>query len=117
MPFLIWIFVVIIDKDKDGEFKWVDKSAVTFSNYGPGWPKDTAKLWDCGQIFTGETFTVSLPSNCKFDLFSFEINVCWVCFLPGNYEGKWETTNCFKSLGFICEMTGGQNAKPTAGPG
>lgn len=37
--------------------------------------------------------------------------------LPGNYNGKWETTNCFKSLGYICEMTGGQNPKPTAAPG
>lgn len=36
---------------------------------------------------------------------------------PGNYAGKWETTNCFKSRGYICEMTGGQNMKPTPAPG
>uniref|UniRef100_A0A8D3A2E4 C-type lectin domain-containing protein n=1 Tax=Scophthalmus maximus TaxID=52904 RepID=A0A8D3A2E4_SCOMX len=33
-----------------------------------------------------------------------------------NYDGKWETTSCFKSLGYICEMTGGQNPKPTSAP-
>ncbi|XP_068430349.1 uncharacterized protein [Clinocottus analis] len=81
------IWIGLSDKDQDGDFKWVDKSPVTFSNYGPSWPKNTAGTWDCGQIYTG------------------------------NYEGKWETTNCFKSLGFICEMTGGQNPKPTSAPG
>ncbi|GLD55459.1 macrophage mannose receptor 1 [Lates japonicus] len=80
------IWIGLSDKDQDGVFKWVDKTAVTFSNYGPGWPRNTANLWDCGQIFTG------------------------------NYDGKWETTNCFKSLGFVCEMTGGQNPKPTSAP-
>ncbi|XP_026210251.1 C-type mannose receptor 2, partial [Anabas testudineus] len=64
------IWIGLSDKDKDGVFKWVDKTPVTFSNYGSGWPKNTIDVWDCGQIFTG------------------------------NYEGKWETTNCFKSLGF-----------------
>lgn len=43
------------DKDQDGHFRWVDKTEVTFSNYGPGWPKNTANIWDCGQIFTGES--------------------------------------------------------------
>lgn len=40
-----------------------------------------------------------------------------ICSLSGNYEGKWETANCFKSHGFICEMTGGQTPKPTSAPG
>ncbi|KAK5879066.1 hypothetical protein CesoFtcFv8_024411 [Champsocephalus esox] len=80
------LWIGLSDKDQDGAFKWVDKSLVTFSNYLPGWPKNTVATWDCGQIFTG------------------------------NYEGKWETTNCFKSLGYICEMTGGQNPKPTSAP-
>ncbi|XP_029941424.1 macrophage mannose receptor 1-like [Salarias fasciatus] len=80
------MWIGLSDKDKDGTFQWVDKSKVTFSNYGPGWPRNTANFWDCGQIFTG------------------------------NYAGKWETTNCFKKLGYICEMTGGQNPKPTAAP-
>ncbi|KAK2888177.1 uncharacterized protein [Channa argus] len=80
------IWIGLSDKDQDGVFKWVDKTMVTYSNYGSGWPRNTPGLWDCGQIFTG------------------------------NYEGKWETTNCFKSLGFICEMTGGQNPKPTSAP-
>lgn len=43
------------DKDQDGHFRWVDKTEVTFSNYGPGWPRNTDNIWDCGQIFTGET--------------------------------------------------------------
>ncbi|XP_026154124.1 macrophage mannose receptor 1 isoform X2 [Mastacembelus armatus] len=80
------IWIGLSDKDQDGNFKWVDRTDIQFSNYGPGWPRNTVGLWDCGQIFTG------------------------------NYEGKWETTNCFKSLGYICEMTGGQNPKPTAAP-
>ncbi|XP_061589669.1 macrophage mannose receptor 1 [Cololabis saira] len=80
------IWLGLSDKDQDGVFQWVDKTAIAYSNYGSGWPVNTANLWDCGQIFTG------------------------------NYEGKWETTNCFKRLGYICEMTGGQNAKPTAAP-
>ncbi|XP_036973174.1 macrophage mannose receptor 1 [Acanthopagrus latus] len=80
------IWIGLSDKDQDGSFNWVDKSKIEFSNYGPGWPKNTANLWDCGQIFTG------------------------------NYDGRWETTNCFKSHGYICEMTGGQNPKPTATP-
>lgn len=43
----------LTDKDQDGHFRWVDKSEVTYSNYGPGWPQNTANIWDCGQIFTG----------------------------------------------------------------
>lgn len=62
MPFYIHFSIYDItvpDKDEDGEFKWVDKTAITFSNYGPGWPTNTENLWDCGQIFTGETSTLS----------------------------------------------------------
>ncbi|KAM4528248.1 uncharacterized protein PAE49_000185 [Odontesthes bonariensis] len=80
------IWIGLSDMDQDGSFRWVDKTEVKFSNYGAGWPKNTANTWDCGQIFTG------------------------------NYDGKWETTNCFKSLGYICEMTGGINPKPTTTP-
>lgn len=35
----------------------------------------------------------------------------------GNYDGLWETSNCMKRLGYVCEMTGGQNPKPTTTPG
>lgn len=80
------IWIGLSDKDQDGSFRWVDKSEIKFSNYASGFPRNTENFWDCGQIFTG------------------------------NYEGKWETTNCFKSLGYICEMTGGQNPKPTSVP-
>ncbi|XP_071751059.2 uncharacterized protein LOC139908314 [Centroberyx gerrardi] len=80
------IWIGLSDKDQDNKFTWVDKTETTFTNWGSGWPQNTVNAWDCGQIFTG------------------------------NYEGKWETTNCFKSLGYICEMTGGQNVKPTAVP-
>lgn len=60
-PFLlIFLFVMLPDKDQDGKFKWVDKSDITFSNYGPGWPRNTAGLWDCGQIFTGKICTLPL---------------------------------------------------------
>ncbi|XP_072570731.1 uncharacterized protein [Paramormyrops kingsleyae] len=80
------IWIGVSDMDHDGSFTWVDKTPVTFSNWKPEYPKDTKGLWDCGQIFTG------------------------------NYNGKWETTNCFKNLGYICKMAGGQNTKPTAAP-
>ncbi|XP_023194031.1 macrophage mannose receptor 1-like [Xiphophorus maculatus] len=80
------IWIGLSDMYQDGDFKWTDKSKITFSNYGTGWPRNTENTWDCGQIYTG------------------------------NYEGKWETTNCFKSLGYICEMTGGMNPQPTASP-
>ncbi|XP_068609207.1 uncharacterized protein [Brachionichthys hirsutus] len=80
------IWIGLSDKDQDGEFRWVDKSEVTFSNYGSGSPRNTPNMVDCGQIFTG------------------------------NYDGKWETTNCFKTRGYICEMKGGQNPKPTSPP-
>lgn len=81
------IWIGLSDKDKDGSFRWVDNTEVQFSNYGTNWPQNTPNLWDCGQIFTG------------------------------NYDGKWETANCFKRLGYICEMTGGQNpTRPTVSP-
>ncbi|XP_055010163.1 macrophage mannose receptor 1 [Boleophthalmus pectinirostris] len=80
------IWIGLSDMYQDGEFKWVDKNAFDFSNFAPGFPKNTEHFWDCGQIYTG------------------------------NYDGKWETTNCFKSLGYICEMTGGQNPKPPSPP-
>ncbi|KAK1883605.1 Macrophage mannose receptor 1 [Dissostichus eleginoides] len=54
------LWIGLSDKNQDGDFKWVDKSPITFSNFLPGWPKNTVGTWDCGQIFTG------------------------------NYEGKWE---------------------------
>ncbi|KAF3849178.1 hypothetical protein F7725_015675 [Dissostichus mawsoni] len=44
--------LLLDDKNQDGDFKWVDKSPITFSNYLPGWPKNTVGTWDCGQIFT-----------------------------------------------------------------
>lgn len=100
------------DKDQDGHFRWVDKTEVTFSNYGPGWPQNTANIWDCGQIFTGGKHTNAGPSargGRSPDRGSVPFS--------GNYDGLWETTNCFKSLGYICEMTGGQNPKPTSAPG
>ncbi|XP_062340567.1 macrophage mannose receptor 1 [Osmerus eperlanus] len=80
------VWIGVSDKDQDGTFQWVDKNPITIPNWSPGFPKNTANLWDCGQIFTG------------------------------NYEGKWETTNCFKNLGYICKMMGGQNVKPTSAP-
>uniref|UniRef100_A0A3P9LRE2 C-type lectin domain-containing protein n=1 Tax=Oryzias latipes TaxID=8090 RepID=A0A3P9LRE2_ORYLA len=42
----------------DGVFKWVDKTDTTFSNYGPGWPRNTEGSWDCGQIFTGRSCSI-----------------------------------------------------------
>ncbi|XP_066502466.1 lymphocyte antigen 75, partial [Hoplias malabaricus] len=80
------VWIGISDMDQDGSFKWVDKTDVQFSNWNSGFPKNTDKYWDCGQIYTG------------------------------NYAGKWETTNCFKNLAYICKMVGGQNVKPTAAP-
>ncbi|XP_056147018.1 macrophage mannose receptor 1 [Lampris incognitus] len=81
------IWIGLSDKNEDGKFRWVDNSEMTVTNWGSGWPKNTANLWDCAQIFTG------------------------------NYQGKWETTSCFRNLGYICEMIGGVNVKPTVSPG
>lgn len=54
MPFsFIFRSTMLPDKDQDGDFRWVDKTEITFSNYGPGWPINTKDSWDCGQIFTG----------------------------------------------------------------
>lgn len=59
IPFpLIFRFVMLPDKDQDGAFRWVDKTEITFSNFGPGWPTNTANVWDCGQIFTGRICTL-----------------------------------------------------------
>lgn len=60
--------VMLPDKDKDGVFKWVDKTEITFSNYGTGWPRNTADFWDCGQIFTGRICHCSpkLTFSCLF---------------------------------------------------
>nr|XP_021324869.1 macrophage mannose receptor 1-like [Danio rerio] len=80
------LWIGVSDKDQDGTFRWVDKTAIEFSNWSPNFPQDTPKQWDCGQIYTG------------------------------NYAGKWESTNCFKNLGYICKMAGGQNVKPTPAP-
>lgn len=48
------------DMYQDGDFKWTDKSKITFSNYGTGWPRNTENTWDCGQIYTGGFFPLSL---------------------------------------------------------
>lgn len=52
---LFFLLISSLDKDKDGSFRWVDKTEIQFSNYGPNWPQNTPNLWDCGQIFTGST--------------------------------------------------------------
>uniref|UniRef100_A0AAQ5Z2R9 C-type lectin domain-containing protein n=1 Tax=Amphiprion ocellaris TaxID=80972 RepID=A0AAQ5Z2R9_AMPOC len=44
-PLTLWI-IMLPDMYEDGVFKWVDKSAIQFSNYGSGWPKNTEKMWD-----------------------------------------------------------------------
>ncbi|KAL4617320.1 macrophage mannose receptor 1-like [Arapaima gigas] len=80
------IWIGVSDKDQDGSFNWVDKTPIRYSNWRTNFPQNTDKRWDCGQIYTG------------------------------NYNGLWETTNCFKNLGYICKMAGGQNVKPTAAP-
>lgn len=59
------------DKDQDGVFRWVDKTQITFSNYGPGWPVNTANLWDCGQIFTGRIYIL----NWHIHIFSLEVGI------------------------------------------
>ncbi|KAK0140767.1 C-type mannose receptor 2 [Merluccius polli] len=79
------IWIGLSDKDVDGTWAWVDRSSLTFTNWGSGWPRNTATIWDCGQIFTG------------------------------NYAGTWENRHLLQEpLGYMCEMIGGQNVKPTA---
>ncbi|MGH0140650.1 UNVERIFIED_CONTAM: hypothetical protein FKN15_023262 [Acipenser sinensis] len=78
---------LVLDQDADGTFRWVDRKDITYQNWAVSHPHNVPHLWDCGQIYTG------------------------------NVEGKWETANCFRNLGFICEMAGGQNIQPTSRPG
>lgn len=118
------------DKEQDGTFRWVDKTAVEFSNWSPNFPQNSANQWDCGQIYTGKIdhwVTERLrdwPLNperhtttaLKDFLVKIELNL-FFSLVIGNYAGKWETTNCFKNLGYICKMPGGQNVQPTAAPG
>ncbi|XP_057709681.1 C-type mannose receptor 2-like [Corythoichthys intestinalis] len=80
------IWIGLSDKDQDGTFRWVDKTISWYKNYGLGWPKNTPDLWDCGQIYTG------------------------------NSKAKWQTSNCFKKLAYVCEITGGLNRKPCPPP-
>lgn len=65
----LYFTLVLPDKDKDGEFKWVDKSTVQFSNYGPGWPVNTVGIWDCGQIFTGKDWHWNVLSQINLTRF------------------------------------------------
>lgn len=51
---LMMFLFVSLDMDQDGTFRWVDKTNIEFSNWNPNFPKNTDKLWDCGQIYTGE---------------------------------------------------------------
>lgn len=59
----------------------------------------------------GKTLNVTMLASKDF-----ELNLFFFLVL-GNYAGKWESTNCFKNLGYICKMPGGQNVKPTSAPG
>nr|XP_015217385.1 PREDICTED: macrophage mannose receptor 1-like [Lepisosteus oculatus] len=81
------IWIGLSDKETDGTFQWEDKKPVTFQNWAPSHPHNTANMWDCGQIYTGDV------------------------------EGKWETTSCFRNLGYVCKMAGGHNIRPTSAPG
>ncbi|XP_063066766.1 macrophage mannose receptor 1, partial [Engraulis encrasicolus] len=80
------IWIGLSDKDQDGNFQWVDKTHIEFSNWRANYPQNTANSWDCGQIYTG------------------------------NFNGQWETTDCNKRLAYVCKMAGGQNVKPTPAP-
>ncbi|XP_058889912.1 macrophage mannose receptor 1-like [Acipenser ruthenus] len=80
------IWIGLSDQDADGTFRWVDRKDITYQNWAVSHPHNVPHLWDCGQIYTG------------------------------NVEGKWETANCFRNLGFVCEMAGGQNIQPTSKP-
>lgn len=51
------------DKDQDGNFQWVDKTHVEFSNWRENFPQNTANMWDCGQIYTGEESSLTLTNN------------------------------------------------------
>ncbi|XP_035247102.1 macrophage mannose receptor 1 [Anguilla anguilla] len=80
------VWIGISDKNQDGTFQWADNDAISYTNWNLNFPRNTQNVWDCGQIYTG------------------------------NYNGKWETTNCFKNQGYICKMVGGQNVVPTKPP-
>lgn len=57
-------FITPPDKDQDGTFRWVDKTAVEFSNWSPNFPQNTADQWDCGQIYTGKIIGCRKDTQC-----------------------------------------------------
>lgn len=105
------------DKDQDGTFRWVDKTAIEFSNWSPDFPQNSANLWDCGQIYTGKILDWVTQCRERHSVSLKRLSSNFFSLITGNYAGKWETTNCFKNLGYICKMSGGQNVKPTTAPG
>ncbi|KAL2099694.1 hypothetical protein ACEWY4_004088 [Coilia grayii] len=46
------IWIGLSDKDQDGNFQWVDMTYPAYTNWRANFPQDTAKMWDCGQIYT-----------------------------------------------------------------
>lgn len=59
-----FLFITPSDKDQDGAFRWVDKTAIEFSNWSPNFPQNTANQWDCGQIYTGKIHGCQEETQC-----------------------------------------------------
>ncbi|XP_036384637.1 C-type mannose receptor 2 [Megalops cyprinoides] len=121
------------------QFHWSDASTYTYTNWGENQP-DLSFSGNCYWVVSNINLLTSwheAHTKCSAmgaglvtikseeeqffinaqlpDLHQVDVPDVWIG-VSGNYHGKWETTNCFKNLGYICKMVGGQNVKPTAAP-
>lgn len=95
------VCVVSSDKDQDGNFQWVDKTHLEFSNWRANFPQNTANMWDCGQIYTGEE-----ENNL---IYSYEHLHVFLTFLDITLD-----ITLFCSVPFVQETTMANGRPPTA---
>ncbi|XP_046698947.1 CD209 antigen-like protein E [Silurus meridionalis] len=65
------VWIGLSDKDKEGEWKWVDASPLTFKDWGQGEPGGKEKE-NCGEIYKSSNSIIWNDKNC-----SEKLN--WIC--------------------------------------
>ncbi|XP_072021180.1 macrophage mannose receptor 1-like [Amphiura filiformis] len=76
------LYIGISDVVTDGKFQWSQGSSVSYTNWNPNMPKDTAGQDDCGNMYTGDA------------------------------SGRWDTVGCYQLQAFICEIQAGRPVSP-----
>ncbi|KAJ8338950.1 hypothetical protein SKAU_G00357360 [Synaphobranchus kaupii] len=133
------------NKDQDGTFQWVDKTAISYSNWNANFPRNTQTIWDCGQIYTAHMTRSSWLGLNDIDL---EETYVWSDGQPviaelliwdNNQPDNWQDNEdcmqvqgvdhinpgylndqfCTTSFPFICKKAKGTSPPPppTSGPG